>query len=236
VDRLGNVAGDIERDFVIEPFGKILTDLFHRFAHLPGHFDGIRTGKGINPEYCGIFTVHTTLGGIGRSLERDPGNVPQTYDRTVWIRSDHNLFEFIDCRQTPLGSDRNGYILPGNRLLAQFAGRRLTVLVFEGILQIFYRQSEISHPVGHHPDTHTIITASDIGNPSYPGDTPQDIQDIDRRKITEVDFVETGIVGSQGQGHELIRRLLFDGNTVLHHLGGQARLGQFHPVLDFYGR
>ena len=93
MDRFGNILGHIERDKVIQPFGKILRNLFHRLFHLGGHLHRIGPRKHIDPQDRRIAAVQPAFGAVRRRFERDPRNVAHANERTVGIGPDHNLFE-----------------------------------------------------------------------------------------------------------------------------------------------
>ena len=65
-----------------------------------------------------------------------------------------------------------------------------------------------------------------------PGDTAQQVEYIDSSKVTQINFVELRVTGSQTDSHQLAGSLLFHRNTVLNHFGWQTALRQFHTVLN----
>ena len=208
MDRLGNIGSHIKRYFVIQSFRKVPTDLFHGLLYIVGHFNGIGTGQHINTEYCGILSIDTTLRIIGRSLERYTRHIPQTDNGTVRIGTYYDIFKLTDSGKTTLRSNRDGDIQPLYRLLTEYTGSRLTVLVFQCVLQILYGKTEICQFIGLRPYLHGIIPATYIRHTPHTGNTTKHIEHIDSSKVTQIDFIEFRIGRSQTKRHQLTGCLL----------------------------
>ena len=134
MNRLGDIGGHIKRYLVIQSFRKVPTDLFHSLFYIVGHLDSIGSGQHINAEYCGIFSVDTAFRIIGRSFERYTRHILQADDGTVRVGTYYDIFELPDSGKAPLCSNRDGDIQSLYRLLAEYTGCRLSVLVFQCVL------------------------------------------------------------------------------------------------------
>ena len=233
---LGDILRHIKREIILQALREVLADILHRLFHLRGDLQSVRSRQHIDTQDSGVLPVDPTLRRIRGSLQRYPGHVAHPDDRAIRVRPHHDILKLLHGGQTSRGRDRQGDIHVQHRLLTQLARRRFPVLVFQGILQVLYRQSHISQPIRIYPDLHTVITATDIRYTAYARDTAQYVQHVDRGEVTQINLVELRIVGHQAQGHQLAGCLLLDRDTILDHLGGQTTLGQFHTVLDLDSR
>ena len=235
-DGLRNIGGHVERNLVGDAFGKVAADLFHLFLDRFGHLHGISTGQHVDIQHGCIAAVDTALGIVRLGFERDASHVAQPYQRAVGVGPDNNLFKLGYRRQPPLGNDRGCHVDVADGLLSQHAGRRFAVLVFQGLLQIFDRESEVGQTVGLYPYLHGIVTAAHVRHATHTLDTAQHIYHVEGGIVAQVDFVEFGVARPQRDGHQSARSLFLHRDTVLHHLGRQTGFGLFHSVLYLDGR
>ena len=120
--------------------------------------------------------------------------------------------------------------------MTQHTGSRFPVLVFQGLLQVFDRESEVGQSVGLNPYLHGVVATADIRHATYALDTSQHIYYVECRVVTQINLVEFRVVRQQRNGHQLARSLLLYRDAVLYHLGRQTGFGLLDPVLYFYGR
>ena len=235
MNRFGNIGGHVERNLIAHALGKIPAQFFHGFLDVLGHLHRVGSRKHIDTQHGSIASVDSTLRIIRGCLERNPGYIAQPDNRTVGIGTDNDFFELADIRQTSACGYRDGDIGTGHRLLSEHSGCSLAVLVLQSGLNILDGQSEMGQFVGLNPNLHGIITATDIRNAAYAGNTAQEVLHIKCGKIAQIDFIKTRVVGSQTDGHQLTRRLFFYGNTILNDFGRQTGFGQLQTVLHFNG-
>ena len=235
VNRFVDVGRHVERYLILQTLGEVGADFLHRLLDVLGHFHGIGSGQHVNAQHGSVTVIDTTLGVIGLRFERNAGHVAHPNQRTVGIGTEHDLLKLCRRRQTSLRGDGDGNVEPIDRLLTQDTGRRLAVLVLQGILHVFHRQSVVGQTSGIHPYLHGVVAASDVGHTAHTRDASQKVHHIQRGKVTQIDFIELGVVRRQADGHQLAGRLLVHLDAVLHHFGRQARLGQLDAVLYFDG-
>ena len=234
MDGLGDVGGHVEGEVVGQPFGEVLADFRHRLLHVLGHLHGVGTRQHVNAQHGRVAAVDTALGVVRLSDERPASHVTQADKRAVGIGTEHNLLKLGGAGQTSLRRDGDGDVQSRHRLLSQYACRRLAVLVLQGVLHVLHGQAEVGQAGGVYPNLHGIVAAADVGHTTHAGNTTQEVEHIDGGKVTQIDFVELGVIRGQTEGHQLTGGLLLDFDTVLHHLGRQTRLCQFDAVLNFH--
>ena len=232
MDRLGDVCRHVEGYLIRDPLGEGLADIIHHVFDPAGHLDGVGTGEHGDIEHGGVASVNAALGGIGRSLERHPCNILHTYDRTVIVGAEHYILEFGHRRQTASRHDRHSAVYAIDRRLAEDTGGRLAVLVLEGVLQVLDREAHVGEFVGFDPYLHRIVASADVADATHAGDSPQQVEDIERGVVAQIDLVKFRIVGENSNGHELSGGLFLDGYTVLDDFGGKTALGLLDAVLD----
>ena len=201
VNRLRNISSHIKRYLVAHSFGEIRADFFHSLLHVVRHFHGIGSRKHIDAENGCVFAIDTAFRTVRRGFERYARHIAETDDRPVGIGTDHNILKLFSGTQTALRRNRNGDVEALHRLLSQYAGSRLTVLVLQCVLQVLHGQTEVRQLVRHSPNLHGIVTASDIGHTAHTGNTTQEVEHVDGSKITQIDFIELRVTGSQADGH-----------------------------------
>ena len=234
MDGLGYVLGHVEGNHVGDAFGEVAADLVHGLLDGLGHLHGVHAGEHADVHHRGVASVDTALVGLG--LEGDAGDVAHTDDGTVRIGPEDYVLELADCRQTALGDNRDGYVHFVHGLLSEYTCRRLAVLLPQGTLYVLYGQPQAGQALGLHPDLHAVVAAADVGYTAYARDTAEHVEYVEGGVVAEVHFVELGVVGQQGDGHQLVRSLFVHRDTVLDDLCRKTGLGLLYPVLYLDGR
>ena len=234
VDGFGDIGRYVKGNLILHPLGKGAADFLHRLLHALGHLHGVGTRQEVDTHDGSISPVDAALRVVGLRFERYTGDVAHADHRAVRIGAEHDFLELRGTGQTSLCRDGDGEVQSADGLLTQHAGGRLTVLVLQRILHVLHGESVVGQTGGIHPNLHGIVTAADVGHTAHAGDAAQEVEHIQRSEVTEVNFIKLGIVGGQTDGHQLAGGLLLDFDAILHYLGGQARLGQLHTVLDFH--
>ena len=236
MDGLGDVFGHVEGYHIGDTFREVAADLVHGLLDGLGHLHGVHAGKHTDVHHCGIAAVDTALGVVGLGLKRYAGHIAQTDDGTVRVGPEDYVLELTHSGQTALSHDRHGHVHSVHGLLAEDSGGGLAVLLAQGFLDVLHCQSETGQSLGLYPYLHTVVAAADIGHAAYARDTAEHIEHIEGRVVTQVHLVKLGVVGQQGDGHQLVGGLLVHRDTVLDHLGRKSGLGLLHSVLYLYGR
>ncbi len=203
MDGLRDVGGHVERYVVGHSVRKSFADFRHLRLDIIGDLHGVGSRKHEDVHHSGVAGVDAALGVVRLGLKRDPGDIPEAYDGAIRACPDHDVLELFDRRQSARSRDRDGHIHIRDRLLPEHSGRRLAVLVLQGVLKVLDRYSETGHLVRLHPDLHRIIAASHVRNYSHTGDTPQAVLNIQGGVVAEIDLVEFRVIRHHSDRHQL---------------------------------
>ncbi len=235
VNRLRNIGGHVERNVVGDAFGEIARDKFHLFLHGLGHIDGVGAGEHVDVYHCRVAAVDAAFGGVARCFERHAGHVFEADDSAVGAGAYHDILKLGHRRQASTRDNRHGKVDARGRSLAEHAGCRLAVLVFERVLYVLYGEAKVGKFVGRHPYLHGVVASAHVRHAAYAGDAADGVDYVQRGIVAEVYLVKFGVVGLYRYRHKAAGRLLRHGNAVLHHFRRQARLGLLDTVLDVDG-
>lgn len=148
-----------------------------------------------------MAAVQPAFGAVRRRFEARPAqrrsmrmNEPSGLARTT-ISS-----KSLTDEQAPRRSERNGYIDTRHRAAfpsSPAADSRFWS--FSAFCKSFTVNPKLASRSGINPDLHAVIPAADIRHAPDARNTPQHVEDIDRRVITQVDLIEFRVVRGQAQ-------------------------------------
>ena len=168
--------------------------LLHCLLHVFCHFHRVCTGEHVYAEHGSIAAVYSTFGIVRLRFERNAGYVSQAYERTVGIGPQYDFLKLANRRQTSLCRDWYREVESLYGLLAQYAGRRLAVLILQRGLQILDRQPQVGQLVGLHPDLHGVVAAAHVRHAPHSRYSPQQVDHVECGKVAEIYFVKLFIV------------------------------------------
>ena len=194
MDRLRYVCRHIERYLVFYALREVVAYLLHCLLHILCHFHRVCTGEHVYAEHGSIAAVYSTFGIVRLRFERNAGYVSQAYERAVGIGPQYDFLKLTNRRQTSLCRDGYREVESLYGLLAQYAGRRLAVLVFQGVLHVLHRKAEACQSRGVKPYLHGIVAAAHVRHSPHSRYAPQQVDHVECGKVAEIYFVKLFIV------------------------------------------
>ena len=159
---LGDGQGRVQGDGVVEVRREALFDLRHELFGSLGGVNGVGAGQLVEGDEGGRFAVEATDDVVGLRSQFDAGDVLESHEGPVRLRSNDDFAEFLLTLQSALGTDRIGELLPrGHRLRADLAGRVHGVLRLDGVDDLRNGDVELGELVGLHPETYGILARTD---------------------------------------------------------------------------
>ena len=166
------------------------------------------------------------------SAKLHTGDVAQAQGRAVRIGAQDDVAELLRCLKTGQGGHRRVEFLPLERGLgANFAGRNLRVLRFDGVAHIAWHQTVIAQLERIEPDAHGVLGA-EHAHLAHAGHARQWILHGAAQVIGNIDVgVSPGRV-VEADDHQEIRLRFAHRDAKLRHFLWQQRKRLLHLVLD----
>src|SRR5204863_9367372 len=173
-----------------------LAELRHGLLDTSGDGERVRTRRLEDGERAARLAVRATDLAIVERAELDAGDVAESDDRSVWIRSHRNPAKLLGRLQPPLRADGVTELLSGrHRLGADLAGRVDGALLLDGAHELGDREPELGQAIGLDPDPHRVVAGAEE---AYLANA--------RHAVERVDNVDVRVVGEEQRVVRVLRR------------------------------
>ena len=180
LDAIGDGEGGIECDRVLKSRGELLRLLFEEGPNLFHRIHRIRAGELVDGNNRRILALEAPANIVNLAAEFDTGDILDSYNRTVWIGTNNDVFKLLGRGEAPGSGDGESENLSlGNRLASDLSCRVHFVLRADRLNDFWNRDVESGEAVGLHPDTHRVFARAEDTHAADARDTGERIVDVD---------------------------------------------------------
>ncbi len=224
-DRVPHENGWVIHHCVVNAFGEVFLQFFHRVTDILGKLDGIGSRQLKDRHGNGSLVIEQRAQRVARRAQFDAGDVPEQDLFAIRTGLDDDLTEFLLRNQPALGVDLQLEVdRPADGLLANGAGGNLDVLFADGVDHVAGGQVPGGNLVRVEPDPHRVITRAEELDVARARDAGQGVLDLEGGVVSQIDLVVAAIGGEQMNHHGQVGRLLGGRDAQLSDFFGQ--LGQ----------